>query len=190
MAAPETAEQSYLLDHVGPWTEEEFFTLPVDRRVELVDGSLLVSPASRVVHQWLSSRLWAALNAASPKGLIVLEAVNVRTAPGRVLIPDLAVVDESDPLDVFIPASAVRTVIEIASPGNLAVDRALKPQLYAQAGIPTMLRIELEQTAPTAIVLELDGDRYREVRRVPPGELTELREPFSVSFDLAALIRR
>lgn len=66
----------------------------------------------------------------------------------------------------------------------------LKPQLYAQAGVPQVLRVELEKTRPTAILLELDGERYREVRRVPPGALTELREPFPVSFDLATLIRR
>lgn len=195
MAAPETAEPAYLLEHAGPWTEEDFLGLPIDRRVELVDGSLLVSPAGRGVHQWLSSRLWARLMEFAPQDVTVLEAVNVRVAPGRILIPDLAVVRAPDLTAVVYPAADVSLVVEIASPGNLAVDRALKPQLYAQAGVPLLLRIELEPTeleyiAPTAILLELDGERYREVRRVPPGALTELREPFPVSFDLATLIRR
>jgi hypothetical protein len=69
-----------LFDHADPWSEEEFLALPVDRRVELLDGSLLVSPAGRALHQWLSSQLWAILNAAGPAGLRTLEAVNVRVA--------------------------------------------------------------------------------------------------------------
>jgi hypothetical protein len=30
--------------HSGPWTEEEFLALPVDTRLELVDGTLVMSP--------------------------------------------------------------------------------------------------------------------------------------------------
>ena len=46
--------------HDDPWTEAEFLALPVDRRVELLDAALLVSPSARLRHQRLSSRLSAA----------------------------------------------------------------------------------------------------------------------------------
>jgi hypothetical protein len=36
-----------VFEHVGPWTEKEFLALPVDRRIELLDGALLVSPSAR-----------------------------------------------------------------------------------------------------------------------------------------------
>ncbi len=186
MAAPTHAD---LFDHPDPWSEEEFLALPVDRRVELLDGSLLVSPAGRALHQWLSSQLWVVLNAAAPAGLRVLEAVNVRIAPGRILIPDLSVVADPD-LDVVVfPAADVRLVVEIASPGSLAVDRAVKPHLYAQAGVPHYLRVELRHREPTGLSFALQGERYVETARFAPGDPTHMAEPFPVSFDLAALIR-
>ncbi len=186
MASPAHTD---LFDHADPWSEEEFLALPVDHRVELLDGSLLVSPAGRALHQWLSSQLWVVLNTAAPASLRVLEAVNVRVAPGCILIPDLTVVTDLDLDIVVFPAADVRLAVEITSPGNLVTDRAIKPQLYAQAGIPHYFRIELCHGQPTGLVFALTGERYVETARFAPGERTRMVEPFPVSFDLAALIR-
>ncbi|MGH3905592.1 MAG: Uma2 family endonuclease [Pseudonocardiaceae bacterium] len=176
-----------LFEHIGPWTEEGFLTLPTDRRIELLDGALLVNPSARVRHQRLSSRLWAALDTAVPVGLEVLEAINVRVGPGKILIPDLAVV-AIPRLDVTVcEAADVVLVIEITSPGNAAVDRAVKPQLYAQAGVAHYLRIELREAGPSAIVYHLQGDRYVEVARVDPGHALVLTEPIAVTLDLVDL---
>ncbi|MGH3833226.1 MAG: Uma2 family endonuclease [Pseudonocardiaceae bacterium] len=183
MAAP----VSKVFEHSGPWTEEEFLALPVDRRVELLDGALLVSPSPRVRHQRLSSRLWAALDAAVPVGLEVLEAINVRVGPGKILIPDLAVISTPG-LDLTVCAAAdVALVVEITSPGNAVADRAVKPQLYAQAGIPHYLRIELGVAGAGAVVCRREGERYVEVARADPGRPLVLAEPITVTLDLAAL---
>jgi Uma2 family endonuclease len=129
-----------VFDHSGPWTEEDFLALPVDQRLELLDGALLVSPSARLRRQRLPFRLAVALDAALPARLEVLKAINVRVGPGKILIPDLAVVSTPG-LDVMVCAAAdVVLVMEITSPGNAVTDRAVKPQLYAQAGIPHYLR--------------------------------------------------
>lgn len=170
-----------------PWTEAEFLALPVDRRLELLDGALLVSTSARVRHQRLSSRLWAALDVAIPFGLEVLEAINVRVGPGKILIPDLAVVTVPG-LDLTVcEASDVALVVEITSPGNAAVDRAIKPQLYAQAGVPHYLRIELAEAGPQALVYRLERNHYAEVAKAGPGQPLVLIEPVTVTLDLAAL---
>lgn len=176
-----------VFDHIGPWTEEEFLALPVDRRVELLDGALLVSPSARVRHQRLSFRLAAALDAAVPVGCEVLEAINVRVGPGKILIPDLVVVSTPG-LDLTVcEAADVVLVVEIASPGNAVADRAVKPQLYAQAGIPHYLRVELGAAGPGALVCRLERDHYVEVARADPGRLLVLTEPIAVTLDLTAL---
>jgi Uma2 family endonuclease len=176
-----------VFEHAGPWTEEEFLALPVDRRLELLDGALLVSPSARVRHQRLSSRLWAALDAAVPPGLEVLESINVRVDPGKILIPDLAVVTVSG-LDLAVcEATDVVLVVEITSPGNATVDRAVKPQLYAHAGVPYHLRIELDEDGPRALVYQLTRHRYAEVACVDPEQPLMLTEPIAVTLDLAAL---
>src|SRR6266508_4171840 len=78
------------LDHPGPWTEEEFLALPDEgQRHELLDGSLLVTPAPSSEHQQVARRLANALEAADRWE--VVEAVNVRVAPSRILIPDVVV---------------------------------------------------------------------------------------------------
>ncbi|MDQ2790975.1 MAG: Uma2 family endonuclease [Pseudonocardiales bacterium] len=180
--------QPQLVDHVGPWTEQDYFALPEDRRrIELLDGGLLVSPAAGGRHQRLSSQLWHALGRAAPSGLEVLEAVNVRVAPGRILIPDLVVVTNPGvDLRVWEPAE-VAMVVEIVSPGSVAADRAIKPPLYSAAGIEHYLRIELGSAGPSAVAYRCQHGRYVQVGSSRPAQRMRLAEPFAVEFDLAEL---
>ena len=187
MAFPTSAG---LFDHVGPWTEEDFLALPEDRRVELLDGELLVSPVARHPYQRLSSRFWAVLDAVAPVGFEVLEAVNVRVAPGRILIPDIVVVTTPGADVTVSEAADVAMVVEIVSRGSTVTDRAVKPQLYAAAGIPRYLRVELGDDGPTGAAYRLRDDRYVEVTRAEPGQRLRLVEPFGVSVDLADLASR
>jgi Uma2 family endonuclease len=185
MASP---AQPGLLDHAGPWTEQDYLALPEDlRRIELLDGGLLVSPAAGGRHQRLSSQLWHTLGRAAPSGLEVLEASNVRVAPGRILIPDLVVVTKPG-LDLTVREPAeVAMVIEIVSPGSVAADRAIKPQLYSAAGIEHYLRIELSSPGPSSVAYQWQRGHYVQVGSSGPGQPVRLAEPFPVEFDLAEL---
>ncbi|MGH8934542.1 MAG: Uma2 family endonuclease [Egibacteraceae bacterium] len=186
-----TAAMGDLFDHEGPWTEHDYLALPEDRRrIELLDGGLLMSPNAGSEHQRLSSHLWHALLLAAPEELEVLEAVNVRAAPGKILIPDLAVVTPPGlKVKIFEPDQIVM-VVELSGPGSVAVDRAVKPGLYAQAGIPYYLRIELSQHAPCALAYTLRGGRYELAHQFLPGEPLRLAEPFAIDIDLATLAQR
>ncbi|MGH3429390.1 MAG: Uma2 family endonuclease [Mycobacteriales bacterium] len=177
-----------VLEHVGPWTEHDYLALPADRRrIELLDGSLLVSPSAGYRHQRLSSQLWLALSAAAPAGFEVLEAINVRAAPGKILIPDLVVVTTPGADCTVAEPADVALVVEITSPGNAAVDRAIKPQLYARAGISHYLRIELGASPQAAVAFVLRRGRYAVAGRAAPGQRLRLEEPFTLDVGLAAL---
>lgn len=174
---------------VDHWTEERFLELPTDRRrVELLDGALLVSPNPGLPHQRLSSRLWALLDRARPDDVEVLEAVNVRLGGERILIPDLAVVTPADPDGVTCEASEVRLVVEILGANRRRTDEAVKPALYAAAGIPHYLRIDLTPDGPDATVYALSEGRYRGTSRARPGERLRLTEPVALDVELAALL--
>ncbi|MGH8908999.1 MAG: Uma2 family endonuclease, partial [Egibacteraceae bacterium] len=156
-----------------------------------LDGGLLMSPSAGSSHQGLSSHLCHALWSAAPEELEVFEAVNVRVAPGKILIPDLAVVTNTSGRDVkvFEPAQ-VALVVEISGADNVAMDRAVKPELYARAGIPYYLRVELGRGAPSAAAYALRDGAYALTHTCLPGEPLRLTEPFKVDIDLAALARR
>jgi Uma2 family endonuclease len=187
MSSAAQPAQPDLFEHVGPWTEQDYLALPEDRRLELLDGGLLVSPSAGGRHQRLSFHLCYALGRAAPRGLEVLEAINVRVAPGRILIPDLVVVTNPG-LDLTIwDPPEVAMVVEIVSPNSVAADRAIKPQLYADAGIDHYLRIELNGPGPSSAAYQLQRGHYVEVTSSRSGQPLRLAQPFPVDLDLADL---
>jgi Uma2 family endonuclease len=164
----------------------------VGQRVELIDGSFVVSPMPLSTHQLCAGRLTTILDDAAPYDLEVVEAFGVRTE-AEVVIPDVVVGDA----DVLLSDTAVllpgqtHLVAEIVSPSNRRRDYQDKPRIYAAAGIPTFVRIELAGANPPYVeVLSLRDGAYVSVARGEPGKIVRLTEPFPVEFDPAHLLGR
>jgi Uma2 family endonuclease len=174
------------------WTIADVDALP-DRegvRYELVDGVPHVTTPARGRHQTAARRVANSLEASAPPGWAVFEGVGVVLAPDQRPIPDVVVLRDTNlDADQFnFPVDVVVVAVEVVSPSTRSTDRFVKPGLYAQAGIPCYLRVELDPLHVVAYRLGADGV-YEEARRAEPGELLTLTEPFTIRIDPAALIR-
>jgi Uma2 family endonuclease len=176
--------------HPAPWTAEDLYALPEDgMRHELLDGTLLVSPPPSVPHQLAARRLVAALAAAAEPDLEVLEAVGV-AVPAGLLVPDVVVARATavHAANRELRADDVLTVAEIVSPSSRTSDRRWKPEAYAEAGIGTFLRVELDTVGgPTILAFTLDGGTYRQTGEAVGDSPAELLVPYRVELVAAEL---
>ncbi|HEY0805008.1 MAG TPA: Uma2 family endonuclease, partial [Pseudonocardiaceae bacterium] len=173
-------------DHPAAWTLEEVLALPEDQgsRIELVDGTVVVSPHPASKHQRILRWILLAWNDAIPPGCELFPGVNVVLNSGQLLIPDLVVVTEADVDTGYYKGTEVLMAVEIHSPSTRAYDRAFKRQLYADAGVPFLVFVDPATDPVSAVCYELDGGEYRESTHSDNGVLT-FTDPFAATVDLA-----
>ena len=88
-------------------------------------------------------------------------------------------------------ARRIANVLDEAAPSNAAMDRVLKMDLYAAAGIGWYLLIEHEPVDSLTLRLnELDGRHYVERAVVKQGEMLTSERPFPFELDARSLVRR
>ncbi|MDQ3611528.1 MAG: Uma2 family endonuclease [Actinomycetota bacterium] len=159
----------------GPWLFEELAGLSEDdRRYEVVDGVLVVTPPPGQLHQSVGAELFLQLARCTPsQWRVVYEWPLPLGTDGRV--PDLAVVRDDAPLRGSGPYPAgpehVGLVVEIVSPSSRKTDRFAKPGEYAEAAIPLFWRVETE---PSVVVhaFALQDGAYIETAATSAGELS------------------
>jgi Uma2 family endonuclease len=175
---------------VDGWTTDDLDELPeTTRHVELIDGVLIVSPSPTSPHQSLVLRLGSALEARCPEGLVATQGVEVRISRHRSLTPDVLVVTAAAAAPgpcKFRPEDVV-LAIEIVSPGSKALDRVLKPALYAEAGVGCYWRIEQEPLL-NIIVHELaEGAKaYTEIDAF--REILDVKRPWPITLSVPDLL--
>jgi Uma2 family endonuclease len=149
--------------------------------------------AARVNHQLVVARFLTLIARASPPELEVLPDIRLRLDGGPyqrdlvvVVSGLLAAAIATDAVE--LPPSCVRMAVEVVSPSSLSDDRAKKPKLYAQAGIPSYVRIELFGTLPPYVYFYKVGRRfYHLAAQAHAGQSIRIDEPVSMEFDPAVL---
>jgi Uma2 family endonuclease len=116
----------------------------VCRRVEIVDGAVIMNAAPRRAHQHTARHIANVLKAAVGQGLAVTINVDLRLREVPLLNrrPDVVIYDASRPDDAVLRPEHCVLVVEVMSPGSVTTDRFDKPAEYAAAGIEHFWRVE------------------------------------------------
>ena len=174
-----------------PWgavlTEDDLATMPDDgHRYELLDGTLLVTPAPNLNHQRCVGALFALLRNARQSGHTVLVApFDVRLSRITVLEPDVLVARTTDLTPDRLEGPPLLAV-EILSPSTRHIDLGSKRLAYQDAAVPAYWLVEPE--VPSLTVLELDAGRYVERATVTGDEPFHATFPFAVTVVPARLL--
>lgn len=169
-------------------TYEDLFDLPDDgRRYELIDGSLVVTPAPGTTHQLVVAALCRVLWGARRAGMVVLPApVDFVPHPTTSLQPDVVVVEEGEIGEPRLTRPPL-LVVEVLSPSSRRHDLGSKRLAYAAAGVPFYWLVDPEHPV-TVTVLRLVGDDYESVAAAGGRDELVVEEPFTVSLVPARLL--
>ena len=171
----------------APLTAADLDAMPDDgHRYELVDGSLLVTPAPNLRHQECVLSLGALLHGARLPGHAVLVApFDYRVAPTTQLQPDILVALRRDigPARLERPALLV---VEVLSPSTRLYDLGTKRLAYEAAGVAAYWIVDPDE--PGLTVLHLEDGRYVETAEVSGDQAYEAARPFPVTVVPANLL--
>jgi Uma2 family endonuclease len=173
---------------------EDYEALPEEicRRIEIVDGAIIVNAAPRRLHQDICRRLANALEAACGPALAVSTDVDLRLRDIPLLNrrPDAVLYDASLPDDAVLRPQHCTLVVEVMSPGSVTTDQTDKPAEYAAVRIPHYWRVEHDPAEGILSVfcyrLDPTTGAYASAG-VHTGKMA-VTDPVSVTIDLTTLL--
>ena len=171
----------------APLTRDDLDRMPDDgHRYELIDGTLLVTPAPAIRHQVVVANLYDHLKPDCPADLHVLFApLDVVLGPDTVMQPDLLVAPREAFTERELPMAPLLAV-EVLSPSTRRIDLMLKWSRYEAAGCQAYWAVDPD--TPSLIAWELRDGAYTQVAKVVGEQEVRLTSPFDVTVVPANLI--
>ena len=173
-----------------PFTVSDLDRMPDDgHRYELLDGTLIVSPAPGLPHQRVAAVLVVLLELACPDDFVVFPNVGVRIGVRSALEPDAVVAQRGDVSGVRLTRPPL-LVAEILSPDSALRDLNLKKAAYERFGIPSYWVIDPDLERPGLRAFRLLDGEYREAAHVAGDATFCAEEPFRVEIVPSRLVAK
>ena len=173
-----------------PFAVSDLDRMPDDgHRYELLDGTLIVSPAPGPPHQRAAVMLCHILELACPQDLIIFPNVDVRIGPRSALEPDAVVARVADVSGARL-ARPPLLVAEILSPDSALRDLNLKKAAYERFGIPSYWVIDPDLDQPSLRAFELVDGAYREAAQAAGDVPYRAERPFPVEIVPSQLVAK
>ena len=173
-----------------PLSYDDYAAIDDDRRYQVLEGELVVTPSPNRRHQRLVLRLARALaDFADASGtgeafMAPFDVVLRAERPATVLQPDVMYVtrDRADVVTAANVQGAPDVVVEVLSPSNARLDTVRKYRLYASYGVREYWMVPLEFDRIEVVRLGEDGAFGRPALFLPGDMLTS---PVLPGFELA-----
>jgi Uma2 family endonuclease len=173
-----------------PFTVGDLDRMPDDgHRYELLDGTLIVSPAPGLPHQRVAIMLCHVLELACPDEFIVFPNVSVRLGARSALEPEAVVAQPSDVGGVRLTRPPL-LVAEILSPDSALRDLNLKKAAYERFGVPSYWVIDPDLEHPSIRAFQLKDGAYTEEAHIVGDERFRAERPFPVEIVPAHLVAK
>lgn len=135
----------------GEYTIEDYYALPDDKRVELIDGVIYDMGAPSFVHQQIAGVIYAQILAyiAGKKGKCIplIAPVDVRLdCDDRTMVqPDVGILCDLDKIRQWGIMGAPDFILEVISPSTKGKDMLIKLTKYQKAGVKEYWIIDPKQ---------------------------------------------
>jgi Uma2 family endonuclease len=183
-----TIEIARLFPRQGQWTEADYFRLPeTNKKIELSEGRLIITPSPTSQHQRIIFRLSNSLGnyiLSHNLGEVIISPMDTRLWEGKIRQPDIAFMS-NDHLDRITEQlwGVPDLVVEILSEGTAKIDKEDKYLEYQRAGVQEYWIVDpFNQSVE---VYTLKNGTYEILGISGPGEIAEskLLDGFKVSVD-------
>ena len=144
-------------------TYQDYLNTPDDKRYELIDGELIMSPSPREAHQDAAIEIGSILHIFVKRhnlGRVYSAPFDVVLSDTDVVQPDLLFVSR-ERLYIITEDNikgAPNLVIEILSPSTSARDKGYKRDLYAKHGVKEYWQVDTDAKLITVLSLNAHGD--------------------------------
>lgn len=145
------SEPAYWAKRQGEYTVEDYWALPDDHRVELIDGCFYDMAAPASVHQMIGGEIYRQIaNYIIDKGgsctpFISPVDVQLDNDEKTMVQPDVFIVCKRDQIVWRNVMGAPDFVVEIVSPGSRRKDYVLKMEKYRNAGVQEYWLVDMKQ---------------------------------------------